>query len=303
MASRLLRGPWFKRARPRREWSIGIYEGAAPFCLSPCQSASNPVLRGRDVTDVPAAFVADPFMIRTDAGAWVMLFEVFNRDTRKGEIGCARSADGISWRYDGIVLSEPFHLSYPYVFRWQDAYYMVPESCEGTGTVRLYVARSFPTGWELAGTLLHGGRYVDASLVRYRDRWWLFAETNAPRNDTLRLYHSADLMGPWVEHPKRPLLRGDSHVSRPGGRFVVYEDRVIRFAQDCWPRYGLQVHAFEITQLSPEDYVEHRIGHEALVGPSGVGWNSSGMHHIDPHQIEADRWLACVDGAGGPRAA
>jgi hypothetical protein len=284
-------------SRPRRrEWSIGIYEGASPLSLSPCKSASNPVLQSRDVIDVQAAFVADPFMIRADDG-WVMFFEVFNRRTGKGEIGCAKSANGIAWCYGGIVLAEPFHLSYPYVFRWQDTYYMMPESSAGTAALCLYAARSFPSNWELAATLLQNGCYVDASLVRYEDRWWLFAETNAPRNDTLRLYHSDDLMGPWMEHAKRPLLSGNPHFSRPAGRAIVYRNRIIRFAQDCWPRYGRQIHAFEITQLSREVYCERPAGPTPLIGPGRSEWNSSGMHHVDPHQIEAGRWLACVDGS------
>jgi len=33
-----------------------------------------------------------------------------------------------------------------------------------------------------------------------------------------------------------------------------------------------------------------------ILKASGVGWNKDGMHHIDLHQVEQDKWIACVDG-------
>ena len=65
-----------------------------------------------DVRDVAAVMVADPFMIRAGA-RWHMFFEVLNRRGLKGQIGLASSDDGRRWRYDRIVLDEPFHLEFP----------------------------------------------------------------------------------------------------------------------------------------------------------------------------------------------
>src|SRR5215471_11937791 len=122
-------------------WSIGIYTGASPFRLYPSRKTSNPVLSPEDVTDVSAAFVADPFMLRVN-GSWHMFFEVLNSRSDKGEIGLAESTDGYRWEYRQIVLDEPFHLSYPYVFEWKDDYYMMPETL-AQGAVSLYVADRF----------------------------------------------------------------------------------------------------------------------------------------------------------------
>jgi len=33
-------------------------------------------------------------------------------------------------------------------------------------------------------------------------------------------------------------------------------------------------------------------------GPSGNGWNAKRVHHIDPHFIDRNKWIACVDGRG-----
>src|SRR5436190_23412276 len=96
-------------------WSVGIYSGDSPFHLTPIAGISSPVLTRQNVSDVPAKFVADPFMIWADE-LWHMFFEVLNRETDKGEIGLATSRNGVEWSYQQIVLTEEFHLSYPYVF-------------------------------------------------------------------------------------------------------------------------------------------------------------------------------------------
>src|SRR4029077_11593701 len=114
---------------PRKEpvWSIGIYRGDSPFRLAPPPGIKNPVLTVADVSDVPASLLADPFMLGVN-GTWHMFFEVMNWRRNLGEIGHATSEDCERWVYRQIVLTEPFHLSYPYVFRWLDDYYMIPES-------------------------------------------------------------------------------------------------------------------------------------------------------------------------------
>jgi hypothetical protein len=271
-------------------WSIAVYEGPTPFQLAPRPGSSVPALRARHVTDVAACFVADPFLAQ-DGSRWVMFMEVGNLATRKGEIGVATSADGVSWCYERIVLAEPFHLSYPYVFRWQGEWYMVPESYEA-GAVRLYRAVEFPYRWAFERQLLDQP-YLDSSVVHHGGRWWMFT---ADLSDVLHLYHAAALEQSWHEHPASPIVVGDRSISRPGGRILCYEGRLYRFAQDGLPRYGSRLHAFEITKLTEQEYEECPVPGNPLLAASGFGWNSAGMHHVDLHQLADGRWIAAVDG-------
>jgi len=279
-----------------REWSIGIYAGDSPLRLRPAEGVVNPVLTAKQVTDVPAEFVADPFMIQIGQ-RWYMFFEVWNRRTQKGEIGLAISDDTKSWAYRKIVLSEPFHLSYPYVFEWQGEYYMVPESRRAS-SVRLYKATHFPTEWTFVEALIDGRDYGDCSLFYASDRWWLFAGTGVPpyRADTLHLFHTENLLGRWRQHPKSPVARGNVHIARPAGRVLVHDGRIVRFAQDCDGGYGLRVRALEISELTTRRYRERELPESPILEPAGTGWNASGMHHVDPHHLDVGRWLACVDG-------
>lgn len=288
---------FLKRYLKRQDiWSIGIYMGDSPCYLSSPKDIENPVLTAKDVTDREALFVADPFMVYEQNG-WHMFFEVLNRATEKGEIGLAVSRDGKSWKYQQIVLSEPFHLSYPYVFKWQGEFYMVPESHEKQA-IRLYQATSFPYRWEFRKDLLRGFSFVDSSLFHYDDRWWLFTcPTN--KNDVLTLFYASNLWGPWIEHPANPIVKENVHIARCGGRITKWEDKVIRYAQDDYPNYGSCLYVFEITKLTDKEYEEIPYANYPVLKAGKRGWNKDGMHHIDPHCLGRGKWIVCVDGQRG----
>jgi hypothetical protein len=290
-AQRFLRGLSGKTPR----YSIGIYEGSTPWQLSPAAGVHNPVISGETVSDISATFVADPFMLEV-GGTWHMFFEVMNRHRGRGEIGHATSPDGLQWTYQSIVLREPFHLSYPYVFAVEGRLYLVPESYQA-GAVRLYRAESFPDGWAFMGSLVEGPYLVDASLFRTANRWWMLVETNPDlRCDTLRLYSSDVLERGWREHPSSPIVFGNAHIARPAGRVLVDEGRIVRFAQDCDPAYGLAVSAFQVLELTRATYRETRLTGGPILGPGESEWNRHGMHHVDAHRRHDGRWFACVDG-------
>jgi len=235
-------------------------------------------------------------MLKVD-GTWYMFFEVMNRQAGKGEIGLAVSQDARQWNYQQIVLRAPFHLSYPYVFEWENDYYMIPESYRAK-SVRLYKAAEFPRQWTFVKTLLEGDDFVDPSIFYFNFRWWLLTDLHRSPffAGTLRLFHADKLEGPWYEHPKSPIIERDPHVARPAGRVLVLDDRIIRYTQDCAPVYGTQVRAFEITELTTTSYRERPLGSVPVVGPTGSSWNESGMHHIDAHRLSGEQWIACVDG-------
>lgn len=292
---------FYRVCRSRKHiWSIGIYTGETPLSLVPSKHTINPVLTAKDVTDVKAEFVADPFMIQGESKAdpsWYMFFEVLDKADDKGKIGLATSKNGYHWTYKHLVLQEPFHLSYPYVFKWDNEYYMIPETYQANA-VRLYKAVNFPYEWEFETTLIDNECYVDSSLCYVNDYWWLF--TASINWDTLHLYYSKTLTGPWQKHPKSPLITGDKSTARPGGRAVVLNNTIIRYAQDDLHVYGEKVRAFEITELSPTTYREREVSNSPILSPSGSGWNAIGMHTVDPHAVTSanasDHWIACVDG-------
>lgn len=273
-------------------WSIGIYEGESPFQLKPAEGVTNPVLTAESVTDVKADYVADPFVIIND-GTWYMFFEVLNSESEQGDVGLATSNDGLSWKYEKIVLDATWCLSYPIVFKWQDEFYMMPETFQNE-SIKLYKAVNFPDQWELIGTLISGRKYVDNTTFRYHDKWWMFSSVTSC--DSLFLFYADDLTGPWTEHPESPVVSGDKKISRPGGRVLNYNDEFYRFAQDDAVTYGKAVNGFKITKLSATEYKEMQLEQNPILTAAEKGWNSKGMHQYEPIKVSDNKWIVIADG-------
>jgi hypothetical protein len=292
LASRLI------RVDRDMDWSISIYEGKNFLNLQPTAVVENPVLTRNDVSDALAAFVADPFIVKLPNN-WLMFFEIFNQKRQKGELAFARSQDGYHWNYQQIILTEDFHLSYPYVFEFESNWYMIPESCEAN-SVRLYQAKKFPDTWEFVKEILVGSRFVDASILNFDGVWWLFVgvePTDGSACNTLKLYYADSLLGDWIEHPQSPIISDNSEISRPAGRIRQINGQPIRFTQNCAISYGYNVTAMQIESLTKTEYAEAKIqtDRDYLFDLGTLPSNHLGMHHLDFIMLDRDRCIACVD--------
>ena len=279
----------------REQWTIGIYRSDSPFHFNELQGWINPLFRAEDVTDVNAKFVADPFLIREN-DTWNLFFEVYNNDTKQGDLAVATSSNTWTWNYEQVIIDEPFHLSYPYVFKADGEYYLIPESFEDN-SIRLYHADQFPTQWSYVKTLIEGRDYVDNSIVFYNNKWWIFSSVTS--NDKLYLHYADSLTGPWKEHPLSPIVVDDVHKARPSGRLLVYDGKLYRYTMDIDPPVGThQVMAYEITEITSTAYSEQLVQEAPVLMASGSGWNGQAMHQLDPVQVDEDSWIASVDGFG-----
>ncbi|MEH7226820.1 hypothetical protein V7112_23775, partial [Bacillus sp. JJ1566] len=208
----------------------------------------------------------------------------------KGIIGLAISEDGQNWKYDKVVLKEEFHLSYPYVFEFNGEFYMIPETCE-ENKILLYKAKNFPYEWTLASELVTGS-YVDSSIFRFNNKWWMFAA----KSGKLHLFFSEKLEKDWMEHPMSPLITNNKRITRPGGRVIVENGKIYRYTQDGYPNYGSAVNVFKITKLTENDYEEEQINLVLSGTKKENDWNSDGMHTIDQLKLGDNNWLIVVDG-------
>ena len=122
--------------------------------------------------------------------------------------------------------------------------YMMPEGSL-SGQLWLYRAAAFPTAW-VRDRVIIDRPLIDASLVEFGGAWWLFGTDHtrprAAKNGELEAWHAASPLGPWRQHALNPLIASDRGGSaRSGGRPLVHEGRLYRFAQDCTRTYGHKV--------------------------------------------------------------
>lgn len=200
----------------------------------------------------PVVIAADPFLYSRDNCLYLFYEEQINF-TGKGLIKMCYSKDLISWSKPTIVLEEPFHLSYPYVFNVEGDVYMMPET-GNSNTIRLYRPSENFTTWEYHNTLLTGAKFVDSSIIYHNDYFYLFTTILSENQSILKIFYSESLEGSWIEHPLNPIRINSS--ARCAGAVFKHGDSFYRPAQRADGYYGSGVDVFRINNISPIDYEE-----------------------------------------------
>lgn len=223
-------------------------------------------------------FWADPFIVG-DAGGKVIFFEEYEFERSKGHIAALVSTANGSFSYAGPVIKTPYHLSFPYVFRYQGEYYMCPETFEARA-IQLWRCTSWPLKWKYCKTLLADIDTVDTMIFEHDGRWWLF--TNPDRDGTgdhcreLHVYHAdSPLSDKWTPLSANPVVTGAGRARNAG--ILSRDGKIYRLAQcQGFDLYGRSLKLFEITALSEQGYSEKLIS-ELL--PSR-GLDALGFHHL-----------------------
>ena len=264
-----------QRARERltrERWRIGIIERPIAQVAREFNPAAIRWL------EVPCdGFLADPFGLVGPDGGLTILAEAYAWKERRGHIGAIeRSRDG-GLALRATSLSFDNHLSYPQLIEHQGEIYCLPENA-ARGCVQLFRAVDFPGWWVPDRVLLEGFAGADSTVVRYRDRWWMFSCNHADHDQAkLFIFHSPALRGPWTAHALNP-VKCDLRSSRPAGTPFVGEDGALyRPAQDCSQVYGGALAINRIERLTAEEFEEEVVAH---LRPDPAGPCPDGLHTL-----------------------
>lgn len=207
-------------------------------------------------------FWADPHAVKKDGKYYIFIEEYLYR-TKRPHISVLEMDERGNWKEPVPVLRKEYHLAYPFVFQWQGAFYMVPESQQNR-TIELYVCSGFPHEWKFLMYLMEDVMAVDTTLLHHDGKWWLFTgmrqTLGAPESDELYLFHSDDLLTKdWKPHLLNPVV-SDVRKARPAGKIFRRNGRIIRPSMDCSFMYGHGFNLNEITCLSETEYREETLG-------------------------------------------
>ncbi|OVZ62798.1 hypothetical protein CDO44_04050 [Pigmentiphaga sp. NML080357] len=254
-------------------WRIGMFPSMGAQAM-----ASDALV----LTPPKGRFFADPFVHMRDNRPYIF-FEDYDFNERKGRIAVATYRDG---RFEllGDVLNLPYHLSFPFVFEYQGATYMVPETC-GNRSIELWKCEEFPMKWKLECTLMRDISAVDTIVFQHGEYWWLL--TNIDRTDGLShcdelfaFYASSPTATDWRPHAANPVVRSPAKA-RNAGLVVSPSGDIIRCAQyQGFCQYGKGISLNRIEKLTP---LEYRESDGTVHYAQFVGKNNSAMHHWHSH--------------------
>ena len=223
-------------------------------------------------------FLADPFLF-FHKGKSYCFAEAFDLRRKKGMISELIFSNG-TLEYDRIVLEEDFHLSFPFIFEYENRMYMCPETSE-IGEVRLYVYDEQMKVWEFYSTLLTKIAAVDSLIFERNGYWWLICSVDAVGlgnySSELHLYYSTSpIDSNWNKHPQSPISLSSTN-GRNGG-LVILDSDIYRVAQkQGFNTYGKQVCLMHIDSITPTGYSESIYIRE-LPYPNKLAMAS---HHLD----------------------
>jgi hypothetical protein len=204
---------------------------------------------------------ADPFVIFANDVYHVFIEEKQSHLPGAISLLCFSSQGQLLDGFPQQVLKEPFHLSYPFVFKHENDYFLLPEMAEA-GKLVLYKSTYFPYQWEPYFVMLDGISLYDPTLVYHENKWYLFGTQKLEKGDSadmyLHIYYADALTGSWKPHMGNP-LKQTVCGSRPAGRFFQENGRLIRPAQNGAPKYGYSICFYEVEILSPTEYKERFI--------------------------------------------
>lgn len=255
-------------------WAVGIID-------KPIGLFVDPALQPMPVWIEPPAgkYLADPFAVHHQ-GRYYLFCEDWDVSVARGRIVVLESADLRSFGNPQPVIERPFHLSYPFVFRYEAEWYCLPEQCQADN-VTLYRAKHFPNCWVESHVLVPGFPGVDPTIFNHDGLWWLFVgrHTDDWREpaDAAYLFSASRLEGPWLPHPANPVVERRRRA-RSAGRVIDLGGRLVRPVQDSTYTYGEGLLFFEIDAINRHEYSEHQIG----AWPKCRAWPyGRGIHHYE----------------------
>ena len=216
----------------------------------------------------PVLFQADSFLY-VKRGELYLFYELQHWDD-PGCIAMMKTKDLVTWTKPLIVLKEPFHLSFPYVFEDHGNIYMVPESQEDD-SIRLYKSNNNLTHFEHIRTLLSQERkdgihynFNDSHIYQKDGKYYLFTSYQKNWMYHQELFISDDLLnGKFIKHPCSPICTSNE-FGRNGGSLIQYGDKLLRVTQDCHQNYGDNISLMEITLLNEKEYHEQLFVHNVF---------------------------------------
>jgi hypothetical protein len=217
---------------------------------------NNSFYRFNHLTPPKDKFWADPFPVKF-GGKYFVFFEEYLYSEDKAHISVMElTASGPTT--PELVLKRDYHLSYPFVFFWDNRHWMIPETA-GNKTIEIYACESFPGEWKLHSVLFENVAAKDATLFQLDGLWWMFvAVSDTDSADELHLYFSTSPLGPWKPHKKNP-VKSDVRNSRPAGRLFDWNGDLYRPAQDSSRRYGYAMTINRILRLTQDEFVEQEV--------------------------------------------
>ena len=130
-------------------------------------------------------WAADPFLFEHNGDIYIFA-ELYDYFKRRGVIGFYKKNKKKRGKWIPVI-SEDYHMSYPYIFEKDGQVYIMPES-NASNTLYLYRAINFPYKWEKFTVIRQDMKLADTTLFGCNEKIFaLTFDVASPKNPGLML--------------------------------------------------------------------------------------------------------------------
>ncbi|MDT0676784.1 glucosamine inositolphosphorylceramide transferase family protein [Autumnicola musiva] len=264
------------------KWSVGYSfndEVLEKPVLDPDNIISYPEVDS--ILDEPGHYIADPFFIM-EKDTFYLFVEL--KGKKDADIALFTSPDGEDYQYKGVVLDEPFHLSFPQVFKHKDEFYMFPETNQCDNVI-LYKSADFPYKWQKIDTLIKNRKLKDPATLLSEDLNLIVAVDEHMQQ---YMFTADSLSGAWNKAEDYTGRLGNE--TRPGGRFFEFNGNHYLPIQDRRYGYGSAISIFRLA--NKDNHLELIREEREYLGPKeNIKWFNRGMHQIDIQKVNENYYM------------
>ncbi|MBC7419478.1 MAG: hypothetical protein H7328_02005 [Bdellovibrio sp.] len=222
-----------------------------------------------------STFKADPFSYPSAQGRKV-IFESFDYRTRIGTIHSTRyDIDNQIFENPRLEIAKPHHLSYPFVFSYQNKTFSLVETY--TEKKMSYFELTPDGRWitylEVASDIYRN----DNTLFEHEGLWYLFwTQGLLGANVNLNIAYSDSPFGPFTNHLLNP-VKVDIRSARAAGALFKSEGKIYRPSQNSVIGYGSSINLNEVIKLSPTEFNEITVNE---IRPATCWGRFDGLHTL-----------------------
>lgn len=214
------------------------------------------------ITPPKDRFWADPIVVFENNIYYVFIEELLYSN-KKGHISVFEINKDGHFTKPQMIIEKDYHLSYPFVFKYEDQYYMIPETSHNS-TIELYESKNFPYKWEFKKTIFQNIKATDSTLIEHNGVWWMFTSireyNNGTYDNTLSVFFTKNpIEGNWKKHTLNT-IKNNIESSRQGGPFIKdNKGNLYRVSQNASVNYGYGYNIHKITEINEFAFKEKTV--------------------------------------------
>ncbi len=234
-----------------KNWTIGI-----------CRADIKEILRNKSFDphitwlfpDSYDKYYADPFILKPVNGKIKIIHEEFPYDTDYGVLSIVTLDNNFKPVGYKNLLDTKSHISYPFYYAENGKTFIFPEAGQ-SGKLSCYEFDPVNESMSLLHDIINLP-LRDSTIIKKDNKYWIFG-TIGTRETGYELYvfHSDNLLGPYVAHSNNPVKKG-LNGNRPAGNFIEVDGVIYRPTQNCENMYGESITINKIIELNENNIAE-----------------------------------------------